>query len=444
MPPVKVKIEKIESQRVRQHTFQKRKTGLIKKAIELTILCDCDCSIIINKRHTSSNARSARLVAYSNRNIQDMIAECWDDLEKCTQVTNAVYPKATIKSDSAKEAAANDNDDDEDDGEGEGEGEDAGDMVGGEKCDATHSGKAPKASGIHPARAAFDEKIALTIRKGKVFKVEPVAATGNALARTQSKGEDKRRQQQAMPALDAMDVSHLAHAHTLVQQQNQMMAPHFAPIQQINSQKQQQQSGVGSSMAQVQERQPQHYFQSARCGIQQAPLQQGSGTQNLILSGRDAPQILWNQGASQQQHSAGAQQQQYGSYCGGSNNNSGFSSSRPENLQLRDSFDKSLSFAMNNADTSMMHAAGSMDSICMPSKPSMGFDASHNICAVDPFAGDWETVHESRARLAIMGRQPSASQGFGAFNGGNPFGHAVAVGTHGSHAAMSVNVPQWS
>mmetsp|Transcript_44579 Transcript_44579/g.111717 ORF Transcript_44579/g.111717 Transcript_44579/m.111717 type:complete len:409 (+) Transcript_44579:88-1314(+) len=93
MPPTKVRIEKIESQRVRQHTFLKRKGGLLKKAMELTILCDCDVAVIINKKQASSNARSARLVAYSNRDVKEMITECWDDLEKVVQVTNAVYPK---------------------------------------------------------------------------------------------------------------------------------------------------------------------------------------------------------------------------------------------------------------------------------------------------------------------------------------------------------------
>uniref|UniRef100_A0A6B2L686 MADS-box domain-containing protein n=1 Tax=Arcella intermedia TaxID=1963864 RepID=A0A6B2L686_9EUKA len=43
----KIKIEKIQNERNRQATFTKRKNGLIKKAMELSILCDCEISLII-------------------------------------------------------------------------------------------------------------------------------------------------------------------------------------------------------------------------------------------------------------------------------------------------------------------------------------------------------------------------------------------------------------
>jgi len=38
---------------MRQNTFHKRKLGLIKKAIELTVLTDCDCAIILRSGTTS-------------------------------------------------------------------------------------------------------------------------------------------------------------------------------------------------------------------------------------------------------------------------------------------------------------------------------------------------------------------------------------------------------
>ncbi len=38
----KIEIKRIEETKNRQVTFNKRKVGLIKKAIELSVLCDCD------------------------------------------------------------------------------------------------------------------------------------------------------------------------------------------------------------------------------------------------------------------------------------------------------------------------------------------------------------------------------------------------------------------
>lgn len=97
MPPAKVKIERIDGHRMRQNTFHKRKHGLIKKAIELTILCDCDCAIILrpsaSAEKASLSARDGPLVAYSNVNIQRMMQECWPDIMTQPQITNAEYAK---------------------------------------------------------------------------------------------------------------------------------------------------------------------------------------------------------------------------------------------------------------------------------------------------------------------------------------------------------------
>eukprot|EP00170_Pyropia_yezoensis_P008199 contig_34154_g8226 len=43
----KIKIERIPDERNRSVTFTKRKNGLLKKARELSILCDCDITVLI-------------------------------------------------------------------------------------------------------------------------------------------------------------------------------------------------------------------------------------------------------------------------------------------------------------------------------------------------------------------------------------------------------------
>jgi hypothetical protein len=43
----KIKITKILDERSRAATFAKRKNGLLKKAIELSILCDCEIALVV-------------------------------------------------------------------------------------------------------------------------------------------------------------------------------------------------------------------------------------------------------------------------------------------------------------------------------------------------------------------------------------------------------------
>ena len=43
----KIRIERIKDERNRQVTFTKRKNGLMKKAMELSVLCDCDIALVI-------------------------------------------------------------------------------------------------------------------------------------------------------------------------------------------------------------------------------------------------------------------------------------------------------------------------------------------------------------------------------------------------------------
>ena len=93
MPPAKVRIERIEEHRHRQSTFIKRKLGLIKKAIELTVLCDCDCALILRPSapNKTLSARDGKMVVYCNRDIETMLRECVQDLPGTEQVHVCVY-----------------------------------------------------------------------------------------------------------------------------------------------------------------------------------------------------------------------------------------------------------------------------------------------------------------------------------------------------------------
>ena len=46
----RIRIAPIKNERSRQSTFTKRKNGLVKKAMELSILCDCEVTVIPGTR----------------------------------------------------------------------------------------------------------------------------------------------------------------------------------------------------------------------------------------------------------------------------------------------------------------------------------------------------------------------------------------------------------
>lgn len=76
----KIQIQPILDERNKQITFKKRKEGLIKKAYELSVLCDCEIALIIF-------SGSRQLYQYSSTDIDKVLlryTECSEPLESRT------------------------------------------------------------------------------------------------------------------------------------------------------------------------------------------------------------------------------------------------------------------------------------------------------------------------------------------------------------------------
>jgi MADS-box transcription enhancer factor 2B len=61
----KIKIQPIEDERNKQVTFLKRKHGLMKKAYELSVLCNCEVAVMI----FSNN----KLMQYSSKDMDTLL-----------------------------------------------------------------------------------------------------------------------------------------------------------------------------------------------------------------------------------------------------------------------------------------------------------------------------------------------------------------------------------
>ena len=85
----KIQITRISDERNRQVTFTKRKFGLMKKAYELSVLCDCEISVIIFNSHNklfqyASTDMDKVLLKYTgnlfNMNLRKCSSEFYDFL----------------------------------------------------------------------------------------------------------------------------------------------------------------------------------------------------------------------------------------------------------------------------------------------------------------------------------------------------------------------------
>eukprot|EP00656_Telonema_subtile_P047054 TRINITY_DN5383_c0_g1_i2.p1 TRINITY_DN5383_c0_g1~~TRINITY_DN5383_c0_g1_i2.p1 ORF type:complete len:298 (+),score=62.88 TRINITY_DN5383_c0_g1_i2:195-1088(+) len=65
----KIDIRRIDDVRVRKVTFNKRKAGLVKKAMELSLLCDCEVALVV---FTSEN----KLYKYASDDLDKVVRKC--------------------------------------------------------------------------------------------------------------------------------------------------------------------------------------------------------------------------------------------------------------------------------------------------------------------------------------------------------------------------------
>ncbi|KAF9285754.1 myocyte enhancer factor [Mortierella alpina] len=88
----KIQIKTIMDERNRQVTFQKRRFGLMKKAMELSVLCDCQIGLII---FNSNN----KLVQYSSHDIDQILLRYTEYNDSCETYTNKEFLTATANKD---------------------------------------------------------------------------------------------------------------------------------------------------------------------------------------------------------------------------------------------------------------------------------------------------------------------------------------------------------
>ena len=83
----KIKIARINDERSRHATFAKRKNGLVKKAIELSILCDCEIALVIFNSQ-------GKLTQYASGNIDQTLSKFIDEKPMESYTNDSVRPPA--------------------------------------------------------------------------------------------------------------------------------------------------------------------------------------------------------------------------------------------------------------------------------------------------------------------------------------------------------------
>ncbi|KAI8076628.1 uncharacterized protein B0P05DRAFT_545241 [Gilbertella persicaria] len=92
----KIKIQPIKDDRNRQVTFLKRKHGLMKKAYELSVLCDCEIALIIFNN-------SGKLVQYASTDIDKILMKYTEYNEPHESKSNQDFINSNDQEDSIKD-----------------------------------------------------------------------------------------------------------------------------------------------------------------------------------------------------------------------------------------------------------------------------------------------------------------------------------------------------
>jgi len=82
----KIEIKRITDERVRKVTFSKRKGGLVKKAMELSLLCDCDIGLVI-----FTPKPDQKLYKYATASMEGVVAKYTSTAKAVESVHNADY-----------------------------------------------------------------------------------------------------------------------------------------------------------------------------------------------------------------------------------------------------------------------------------------------------------------------------------------------------------------
>ena len=90
----KIKIKKIDDARGRHVTFNKRKNGLLKKAMELSLLCDAQIALVIFEKREEKTNESERLslVQYATKDMDDILLR-YANKEATQKLSNKDYQR---------------------------------------------------------------------------------------------------------------------------------------------------------------------------------------------------------------------------------------------------------------------------------------------------------------------------------------------------------------